>query len=74
MTVYFHRNGYTDKVSHAVEDGSASGSEYGQQLRVSTTLVSISTEEIHKYVRFAFNTECFNCPATVRVNHHGYRE
>ena len=28
---------------------------------VSTTLVFISTAEIHKYVKFAFNTECFNC-------------
>jgi hypothetical protein len=45
---------------NAVEDGSASGSKYSNSFAVNNARIYINGG-IHKYVKFAFNTECFNC-------------
>lgn len=43
-----------------VEDGSASGGQYSNSFGVNNARIYINGG-IHKYVKFAFNTECFNC-------------
>ncbi|MCI0427257.1 MAG: hypothetical protein L0Z46_04510 [Nitrospiraceae bacterium] len=45
---------------NAVEDGSASGKQYSNSFGVNNARIYINGG-IHKYVKFAFNTECFNC-------------
>ena len=45
---------------NAVEDGSASGGQYSNSFGVNNARIYINGG-IHKYVKFAFNTECFNC-------------
>jgi hypothetical protein len=45
---------------NAVEDGSASGAQYSNSFGVNNARIYINGG-IHKYVKFAFNTECFNC-------------
>jgi hypothetical protein len=48
---------------NAVEDGSASGTQYSNNFNIDNARIYINGG-IHKYVKFAFNTECFNCPRT----------
>jgi hypothetical protein len=43
-----------------VEDGSASGAQWSNTFAVNSARIYINGG-IHKYVKFAFNTECFNC-------------
>ena len=45
---------------NAVEDGSASGGQYSNTFGINNARIYINGS-IHKYVKFAFNTECFNC-------------
>jgi hypothetical protein len=45
---------------NAVEDGSASGGQYSNSFGVNNARIYINGG-IHKYVKFTFNTECFNC-------------
>jgi hypothetical protein len=45
---------------NAVEDGSASGSKYSNTFAIDNARIYINGG-IHKYVKFAFNTECFSC-------------
>jgi hypothetical protein len=45
---------------NAVEDGSASGAQYSNSFGVNNARIYINGG-IHKYVKFTFNTECFNC-------------
>jgi hypothetical protein len=45
---------------NAVEDGSASGSQWSNSFNINNARIYINGG-IHKYVKFAFNTECFNC-------------
>ena len=45
---------------NAVEDGSASGGQYSNSFGVNNARIYINGG-IHKYVKFSFNTECFNC-------------
>lgn len=45
---------------NAVEDGSASGGQYSNSFGVNNARIYINGG-IHKYVKFEFNTECFNC-------------
>jgi hypothetical protein len=45
---------------NAVEDGSASHGQYSNSFGVNNARIYINGG-IHKYVKFAFNTECFNC-------------
>lgn len=43
-----------------VEDGSASGGQYSNSFGVNNARIYLNGG-IHKYVKFEFNTECFNC-------------
>ncbi len=43
-----------------VEDGSANGSQWSNGFAINNARIYINGG-IHKYVKFAFNTECFNC-------------
>jgi len=43
-----------------VEDGSASGAQWSNSFGINNARIYINGG-IHKYVKFAFNTECFNC-------------
>ncbi len=43
-----------------VEDGSASGAQWSNEFSINNARIYINGG-IHKYVKFAFNTECFNC-------------
>ena len=43
-----------------VEDGSASGAQYSNEFGINNARIYINGG-IHKYVKFAFNTECFGC-------------
>jgi hypothetical protein len=45
---------------NAVEDGSASRSQYSNSFGVNNARIYIDGQ-IHRYVKFTFNTECFNC-------------
>ena len=45
---------------NAVEDGSASGGQYSNEFSINNARIYINGG-IHKYVKFAFNTECFGC-------------
>ena len=47
----------------AVEDGSASGSQWSNSFGIDNARIYINGG-IHKYVKFAFNTECFSCNNT----------
>jgi hypothetical protein len=42
------------------EDGSANGREYSNDFKVDNARIYINGS-IHKYVKFTFNTDCFNC-------------
>ena len=42
------------------EDGSASGAQWSNDFKIDNARIYINGG-IHKYVKFAFNTECFNC-------------
>ena len=43
-----------------VEDGSASGKQWSNNFDINNARIYINGG-IHKYVKFTFNTECFNC-------------
>ena len=43
-----------------VEDGAANGRQYSNEFSINNARIYINGG-IHKYVKFAFNTECFNC-------------
>jgi hypothetical protein len=43
-----------------VEDGSASGAQWNNRFGIDNARIYINGG-IHKYVKFAFNTECFSC-------------
>ncbi len=45
---------------NAVEDGSASGAQWSNGFAINNARIYINGG-IHKYVKYAFNTECFNC-------------
>ena len=45
---------------NAVEDGSASGGQWSNSFGVNNARIYIDGS-IHKYIKFTFNTECFNC-------------
>ncbi len=45
---------------NTVEDGSASGAQWSNTFGVNNARIYIDGQ-IHKYVKFTFNTECFNC-------------
>ncbi len=45
---------------NAVEDASASGGQWSNSFGVNNARIYINGG-IHKYVKYAFNTECFNC-------------
>ena len=45
---------------NAVEDGSASGGQWSNSFGVNNARIYIDGQ-IHKYIKFTFNTECFNC-------------
>jgi hypothetical protein len=45
---------------NAVEDGSASGAQFSNEFAINNARIYINGG-IHKYVKFAFNTECFGC-------------
>lgn len=45
---------------NAREDGAANGSAYSNEFKIDNARIYINGG-IHKYVKFAFNTECFNC-------------
>lgn len=47
-----------------VEDGSASGKQWSNSFAIDNARIYINGG-IHKYVKFAFNTECFSCNNTV---------
>lgn len=49
-----------------VEDGSASGKQWSNEFSINNARIYINGG-IHKYVKFAFNTECFNCPRTFQT-------
>ncbi|MDZ4733761.1 MAG: hypothetical protein SGJ16_09270 [Nitrospirota bacterium] len=43
-----------------IEDGSGSGAQWSNDFKIDNARIYINGG-IHKYVKFAFNTECFNC-------------
>ncbi len=45
---------------NSIEDGSASGAQWSNEFKIDNARIYINGG-IHKYVKFAFNTECFNC-------------
>ncbi|TKB75721.1 MAG: hypothetical protein E8D46_02540 [Nitrospira sp.] len=45
---------------NSIEDGSASRSQWSNEFAINNARIYINGG-IHKYVKFAFNTECFNC-------------
>ena len=49
---------------NSLEDGSASGSQWSNSFAIDNARIYINGG-IHKYVKFAFNTECFSCNNTV---------
>ncbi|HSF67238.1 MAG TPA: hypothetical protein VLA67_07385 [Nitrospiraceae bacterium] len=55
---------------NSVEDGSASGAQWSNSFGINNARIYINGG-IHKYVKFAFNTECFNCTIGSGTNHFG---
>ena len=55
---------------NTVEDGSASGAQWSNSFGINNARIYINGG-IHKYVKFAFNTECFNCSVGSGTNHFG---
>jgi hypothetical protein len=55
---------------NAVEDGSASGGQWSNSFGVNNARIYVDGQ-IHKYVKFTFNTECFNCSVGSGQNHFG---
>jgi hypothetical protein len=53
---------------NAVENGSANGHEYSNDFKVDNARIYINGS-IHKYVKFTFNTDCFNCGVGGGSNH-----
>ncbi len=45
---------------NGVENGAANGSSWSNEFKIDNARIYINGG-IHKYVKFAFNTECFNC-------------
>src|SRR4026209_2650665 len=46
---------------NGVENGAANGSAWSNEFAIDNARIYINGG-IHKYVKFAFNTECFQCP------------
>jgi len=44
----------------AVEDAAPSGTDYAKKFNVDNARIYINGQ-VHKYLKFTFNTECFNC-------------
>jgi hypothetical protein len=55
---------------NAVENGAVNGTSYSNEFRVDNARIYINGQ-IHKYVKFTFNTECFNCNVGGGANHFG---
>ena len=53
---------------NSIEDGSASGAQWSNEFKIDNARIYINGG-IHKYVKFAFNTECFNCNVGSGQNH-----
>ncbi len=45
---------------NSVENGAANGSHYSNEFAINNARIYINGQ-IHKYVKFEFNTDCFNC-------------
>ena len=45
---------------NSVENGSANGREYSNEFAINNARIYVNGQ-LHKYVKFEFNTECFNC-------------
>ncbi|OQW34796.1 MAG: hypothetical protein A4E19_17935 [Nitrospira sp. SG-bin1] len=45
---------------NAQENGAANGSHYSNEFTINNARIYVNGQ-IHKYVKFEFNTECFNC-------------
>ncbi|MFO0701877.1 MAG: hypothetical protein U0236_21895 [Nitrospira sp.] len=45
---------------NSVENGSANGREYSNEFAINNARIYLNGQ-IHKYIKFEFNTECFNC-------------
>jgi hypothetical protein len=45
---------------NAVENGSPDGSSYSKNFAINNARIYINGQ-LHKYIKFTFNTECFNC-------------
>jgi hypothetical protein len=45
---------------NSVENGAANGSHYSNEFTINNARIYINGQ-IHKYVKFEFNTDCFNC-------------
>ncbi|MDE3050596.1 MAG: hypothetical protein KGJ48_11940, partial [Nitrospirota bacterium] len=46
----------------AQEHGSANGGSYSNNFGIDNTRIYVNGQ-IHQYLKFEFNTECFNCPS-----------
>lgn len=53
---------------NGVENGAANGSAWSNEFKIDNARIYINGG-IHKYVKFAFNTECFNCNVGSGTNH-----
>ena len=53
-----------------VEDGAANGSAWSNEFAVNNARIYINGG-IHKYVKFTFNTECFNCSVNAGAGFNG---
>ncbi|MBH0182719.1 MAG: hypothetical protein HP494_18600 [Nitrospira sp.] len=53
---------------NAVENGSSNGREYSNDFNINNARIYINGS-IHKYVKFTFNTDCFNCGVGGGSNH-----
>ncbi|MBH0201370.1 MAG: hypothetical protein HP496_03460 [Nitrospira sp.] len=47
---------------NAIENGAANGTHYSNKFTINNARIYINGQ-IHKYVKFEFNTDCFNCSA-----------
>jgi hypothetical protein len=45
---------------NSIENGAANGSHYSNEFTINNARIYINGQ-IHKYVKFEFNTDCFNC-------------
>jgi hypothetical protein len=50
-----------------IENGSANGRAFANNFDIDNTRIYINGQ-IHKYIKFTFNTECFQCPRNQNAN------